>query len=222
MEFSGSSGECGLNSLAGAQRPEVVVVAESVKDSYARVRAAKVRESVLLPYLGPDFLRAEQLGANVPTYLKDQPNLYQQLAMAMSNFTLGSDIVVTGIDNLGARLALIGHPGTLAWFDKLGYAAIGSGGIHATMRLSLGGQTRNSPLVETLYRVYDGKRASEVAPGVGQETDIAVVHQDRTEQCSTTVLEALAELFSKSEGKVPTSLDSIHRVVLEGRHANRK
>lgn len=202
-----------LARLHGAQRPQVVLAADSVKESYAHVRGTKVRETIIVPYLGPDFLRAEQLGANIPTYLKDQANLYGQLVMLMNNFNMGSDIIVAGVDDQGARLAVIGHPGTTAWFDKLGYAAIGSGGIHATMRLSLGAHTRNSPLVDTLYRVYDGKRASEVAPGVGQQTDIAIVYPDRTEQGSPDLLKALLDVFNESGGKVPTSLDRISRVV---------
>jgi hypothetical protein len=177
-----------------------------VKDSYAKVRGTKIREMIVLPWLGPDFQRAEQLGANLPTYLQPQPNFFQQLVMMMNNFNLGSDIIVAGVDDLGARLAVIGHPGTIAWFDKLGYAAIGSGGIHATMRLSLGAHTRNIPFVETLYAVYDAKRASEVAPGVGQQTDISVVYADRMEVCSPALLE---QVFNASGGKVPTSLEPI-------------
>jgi len=113
----------------------------------------RFRETIVVLVFGPDFVRAEKLGSSIPHYLQAQANMYQQLVVMMSQFNLGSDIVVAGVDDQGARLAVIGHPGTIAWFDKLGYAAIGSGGIHATMRLSLGAQTRNSPLVETLYRV---------------------------------------------------------------------
>jgi hypothetical protein len=205
-----------LARLQGAQKPQVVLAAEAVKESYAQVRGTKVRDTIITPYLGPDFIRVEQLGTNIPTYLKDQPGVYQQLAMLMNNFNMGSDIIVAGVDDQGARLAVIGHPGTIAWFDKLGYAAIGSGGIHATMRLSLGAHTRNSPLVDTLYRVYDGKRASEVAPGVGQETDVAIVYPDRTEQGSPKLLASLLETFKESGGKVPASLDRV-KLASEGK-----
>jgi hypothetical protein len=184
-----------------------------VKDSYANVRATKVRDSVILPYLGPDFIKAEQLGTSIPSYLQHQPSMFQQIAVMMSQFNLGADIIVAGVDDQGARLAVIGHPGMIAWFDKLGYAAIGSGGIHATMRLSLGAQTRNSPLVETLYRVYESKRASEVAPGVGQETDVAIICQDRTEHASEPLLKALSEVFSESGGRVPVTLDPVRALV---------
>ena len=202
-----------LSTLQGAQQPQVVLAADAVKASYVDVRSRKVRENLIVPNLGPDFLRAEQLGMSIPTYLKEQGGLYQQLVGGMNGFNIGADIIVAGVDDRGARLAVIGHPGTIAWLDKLGYAAIGSGGNHALMRLSLGAHTRNSPLIETLYRVYDAKRASEVAPGVGQASDLAIVYSDRTEQASPKLLEALSEVFNESGGKQPASLDPVSRAV---------
>jgi hypothetical protein len=129
--------------------------------------------------------------------------------MLMSQFNLGSDFIVTGVDTGGARICVVGHPGTLAWLDKLGYASIGSGGIHATMRLALGAQTRKSTLVDTVYSVFDAKKASEVAPGVGPQTDMAIVTAGKTKMLSDGVLRTLLEIFNESQGKKPSSLDKL-------------
>src|SRR5215472_801309 len=129
--------------------------------------------------------------------------------MLTNQFNLGSDFIVTGVDTGGARICVVGHPGTLAWLDKLGYAAIGSGGIHANMRLALGAQTRSSPLVDTVYRVFDAKKASEVAPGVGPQTDMAIVTASETKMLSESVLKTLLEIFNESEGKKPSSLNKL-------------
>jgi hypothetical protein len=196
-------------SLAGAQQPLMSVVAERVKEAYVSVRMAKVREQIILPHMGPDFLRLEAVGKTLPEYLAPQGALYGQLVMMMSQFNLGSDFIVSGVDTGGARICVIGHPGTLAWLDKLGYASIGSGGIHANMRLALGAQTRSSPLVDTVYRVFDAKKASEVAPGVGPQTDMAVVTAGETKMLSEGVLKVLSEIFNESEGKKPSSLDKL-------------
>ena len=75
---------------------------------------------------------------------------------------------------------------------------------------------------DTLYRVYDGKRASEVAPGVGQKTDIAVIYRDRSEPASSELLQALLKIFNESGGKVPASLDPISRLVPGGANARPK
>lgn len=198
-----------LVGLAGAQQPLMSIVAERVKEAYVAVRMAKVREQIIVPNMGPDFLRVEATGKTIPEYLAPQAALYGQLVMLMSQFNLGSDFIVTGVDTGGARICVIGHPGTLAWLDKLGYAAIGSGGIHANMRLALGAQTRSSPLVDTVYRVFDAKKASEVAPGVGPETDMAIVTAGGIKVLSEKVLKTLLEIFNKAEGKKPDSLDKL-------------
>src|SRR5260370_29131139 len=55
--FSGSSAfateilQDALGRLAGAQQPPVVLAAEVVKDAYAKVRNAKIRETFIFPLL---------------------------------------------------------------------------------------------------------------------------------------------------------------------------
>ena len=164
------------------------------RDAFVQVRAMKVRELVLTPMLGPDYIKFEKMGVPLPQYLQYQPAIFQQIAAQMQMFNLGADMIVAGIDDHGARVAYLGNPGTVGWLDKLGYAAIGSGGIHATTKLSLGSQTRESPLLETLYRVYEAKRAAEVAPGVGPDTDLAIVEKNRITMCEPDILTKMEEI----------------------------
>jgi hypothetical protein len=171
-----------VKELAGARNPLIENVAEAIKTSYIQIRANKVREQVILPMLGPDYIRHEQFNVSAPAYLAQQPQIYQQLIMQSANVNIGCDFLVAGIDAGGARVCYVGHPGTLVWLDKLGYGAIGSGAVHATTRLSLGAQTRDTPLASSVMAVYAAKKGSEVAPGVGNATDIAIVYPDRTEK----------------------------------------
>jgi hypothetical protein len=196
-------------SLSGAQTPDVEHVAETVRAAYAAVRSVKVREQVVIPTLGPDFIRVEQLGSTLPQYLAAQPNLYNQLVMMMGNLNLQSDIIVAGIDTYGARIAIVTHPGTTIWLDKLGFAAIGSGGIHANMRLSLGSQAKSAGLTETVYRVYEAKKAAEAAPGVGSKTDLVVVSEMAIKDSDEGLLTKLDEIFIASGGRKPEDLSEI-------------
>jgi hypothetical protein len=50
------------------------LAAECVKNSYTKVRDQKIRETILVPWLGPDFQKPEQLGVNLPAHLQPQPN----------------------------------------------------------------------------------------------------------------------------------------------------
>lgn len=200
------------DALAGSQTPQIAQVAEIVKDSFIRIRANKVREQIIVPMLGPDFLKFEKIPYSLPQYMQYQAGMFQQLTIQMTNFNLGVEMLVCGIDRTSARIAYIGHPGTVAWLDKLGYASIGAGGIHATTRLSLRSQTRNSKFMDTLYFVFEAKKAAEVAPGVGKQTDLAVVQGDKTLHCGEKVLAKLEDIFASRDTKIP-SLDELEKIL---------
>jgi hypothetical protein len=197
--------------LGGNQAPVISSVAEQLVGAFITVRGVKVREQLLVPMLGPDFLRYEQMNVSMPQYLQFQPGTFQQLTAQMYNFNLGIELLLCGVDQTGAHLAYVGHPGTAAWLDKLGYAAIGSGAIHATTRLSLRSQTRDNKLADTLYRVFEAKKAAEVAPGVGEETDIAIVDAGHTEHCSAATIDELKDIFNQSREKLAPSLSKLEK-----------
>jgi hypothetical protein len=57
--------------------------------------------------------------------------------------------------------------------DRIGFAAIGIGARHANSQLMFRGHSPKKDLPETLLSVYTAKkRADEVAPGVGEDTDM--------------------------------------------------
>jgi hypothetical protein len=118
-------------------------------------------------------------------------------------FNLGVDLIVAGMDLTGAHISAVINPGTSVSLDKLGYGAVGSGGIHATISLSLNGQTSRKGLTETLYGVYAAKKSSEVAPGVGQETDIAIIEVGKIFRCGVSILNALKDALDSSKSKTP-------------------
>jgi 20S proteasome alpha/beta subunit len=144
--------------------------------------------------LGQDF--ADYIargGTTLATYLQPQSAVYQQLIAMSQQFNLGLEVIVTGIDRDGAFIARVTHPGTLARLDKLGYDAVGSGGIHALTKLQLGAQTFHRGLSQTLFAVYEAKKAAEVAPGVGDNTDMAVIDAKELYTCNEAVIQALSE-----------------------------
>ena len=56
------------------------------------------------------------------------------------------------------------------------FSAIGSGAMQALNTLLFQRQSKNDSLVKTIYAVYKAKRNSEVARGVGKETDLMILH----------------------------------------------
>jgi hypothetical protein len=206
--------------LGGNPIPHVADVAAIVKEEYVAVRNAMALQNVIMPMLGADFARFRDQGMPLPTYLEKQPPAFQSFAAMCSQQNLGTDILIAGTDASGAHVFHVSNPGSCWQLDKLGYAAIGSGGIHATIRLSLGGQTRSRELVETLAEVYNAKRAAEVAPGVGGATDIAVIDLANTKFCATTVMDELKNVHDAMSIQPTLKLGDLRKKYDEDNAAN--
>jgi len=187
--------------IGGNQFPEISQVFDIVKSDYLNTRMAKINETILFASLGPDYDAFLKKGGTLPTYLQVQPQSYQQLFMFMQGYNLNVEIIIAGIDNSGAHVGIITHPGSFVSLEKLGYGAIGSGGMHATINLSLNGQTSQKKLVDALWNVYAAKKASEAAPGVGQVTDIAVVELGRVVRCKQPIMVELSKIYDKISEK---------------------
>ncbi len=202
--------------VGGNQSPSMSDVAQWMTEAYISTRARKAEETHVVSSLGSDFATFRSKGASLPVYLQAQPGIYQQLVAVMNQFNMGLEILVSGIDGTGAHLAVVVHPGSHVWLDKLGYGAVGSGAIHALGRLHLAGQTRHRALAETLFSVYDAKKAAEVAPGVGKETDVHIIDKDKGHrECGKDELDALEKIRVEAGKKLSPSLGSVQTAVEE-------
>ncbi len=76
----------------------------------------------------------------------------------------------------------------------------------ATISLSLNGQTSRKQFFDTLYNVYVSKKTSEAAPGVGEETDIAVVEAGRVFRCGQPIIEVLRNYFLNQQKSHPLNM----------------
>ena len=197
--------------LVGGQPSTVKQVCSSVKDEYANFRADKLEEQIIQATLGKDLSTFRAKGGFLPAYLQTQPNMYQQILVQSTQFNLGLDLMVAGTDAAGTHIAAIGNPGTMYFFDKLGYNAIGSGAVHAAIKFYLGGQTPKSSLADTLFAVYDAKRAAEVAPGVGRQTEVAVIARGDIWICPQALLDEITTVYEEQVRKAKPSVEKIRK-----------
>ncbi len=150
-------------------------IAEALADVYLQCHLARAEGVILRPH-GWTWTTYQQEGAQrIPT------QVYMQIDSQLWNFGINvAEFLVAGVDESGAHIFRVhyeGMPGGgwLEWCDRLGYRAIGSGGPHASILLALQGQRRTLPVGETIFNVYSAKKNAEIAPGVGLETDVAVI-----------------------------------------------
>ncbi len=176
-------------------------VADTVRTAYATLKRKRVEEVILAPMLGTDFQGFQGLiGGAAASQL-----LAQVLGMVMQH-NLNLDLLVAGLDATGAQLYAVGHPGQVIPMNSTGFSAVGSGGLHAAVRMSLGQHTPTASLVDTVYNVYEAKRAAEVAPGVGNLTDMSILKDGKTTQVSPELFKVLEEVHK--ERPVPSAAET--------------
>jgi ATP-dependent protease HslVU (ClpYQ) peptidase subunit len=123
-------------------------------------------------------------------------NITAMLDNQMAQFNLGIELLVAGVDAGGAHIYSIENPGQPErQHDVIGYAAIGSGGIHALQAMIGFRHSPTTPLKETVFQVYAAKRRAEVAPGVGIDTDMAIISSNGTAILDEATLKKLKEMY---------------------------
>jgi len=178
--------------IAANRAKTVEAMAAAVKDAYVGLKAKRVEETILHPWLGAGFDVFRTMVAQSAA-----SQILQQVLGTISQHNLQLDVLVAGLDSQGSHLFVVGHPGVLLPLDTVGYTAIGSGGLHAAVRVSLAQHTKATPLVETVYSVYEAKRASEVAPGVGKLTDMAILKDGATFEVPEQLFKVLEEIHKE-------------------------
>jgi hypothetical protein len=99
----------------------------------SEIKKKRVEDTILRPLMGIDF---PQFQALVSQSASSQV-LGQLLGMIMQH-NLGLDLMIAGIDEGVGHLGIVTHPGMAVPMDTVGTSAIGSGGLHASVRLNLG------------------------------------------------------------------------------------
>ena len=170
----------------GAPNMLISEIAEQAKQAYIALKKKRVEDTVLRPFLGLDFQGFQALVAQSAS-----SQILGQVMGFVVQHNLELDLLVAGLDAEGAHLYGVTHPGILNPLETMGFAAVGSGATHAIIRLCLQRQTRGNSLAESVYNVYAAKRSSEIAPGVGRVTDMAVIKDGKTTTLADAVLDVL-------------------------------
>jgi hypothetical protein len=119
-------------------------------------------------------------GLTAESYIEKQKSMSDQFVEWVTaevekiRKNIGDSILFAGLDSTGAHIFCCDGDG-FACCDAFAFAAIGSGGEHAESQFMLGGHTRLASAAETILLTYVAKKRSEVAPGVGKQTDMFVI-----------------------------------------------
>ncbi|MFI5394491.1 MAG: hypothetical protein ACHQ9S_03065 [Candidatus Binatia bacterium] len=147
---------------------KVVDVADLYVRYYNQARLRRSEHALLAP-----------LGLTHDTFVQRQREMSPKLAMRLAEELIGFqapgvEAIISGIDDTGAHIISV-DDGKWTLQDVVGFAAIGAGYWHANSHLMLAGHTRFKLFPEALLATYSAKKKAEVAPGVGEVTDMFLI-----------------------------------------------
>jgi 20S proteasome alpha/beta subunit len=173
---------------------------ESAAVFYGRaVQALKLKEAEDL-YLAP-------LGLNSDSFLAQQkdmaPHFVSLLTDQMQSYR-GEEVesLIVGSTGSGIDIYGVDTKGMVACYNDVRFAAIGAGAWHAKSRLMQVGYVNTTSFAAALSFGFAAKKASELAPGIGANTDITLVFKGGHEHLRPDVASKVHELYLEYIPKV--------------------
>ena len=164
-------------------------VAQALSTRYSETRNRHAEADILMPR-----------GLDWTSFYGQHQHLVAQITLmldqALSQYNLGVELLVAGVDDAGGHISTLHNPGSRPLdHDVIGYSAVGSGQLHAVQSMIGFRHAGDASLAETIFRVYASKRRSEVAPGVGNETDMFIIHAGGTVALAEETMAELSTLY---------------------------
>ena len=178
-----------------------VQLSEAMAQGYAQLRMEQIQTEVFTPR----GLALQQFYNGMQSQFL--PGIAQNIDQQVVNFDYNVAVLFGGVDENGAHLHAILNPGgTYTDFAQIGFAAIGSGEMHAIQSLIGFKHTRNRSLQEAAFNVYAAKRRAEVAPGVGEDTDLWIIRREGIFRPPPGSMETLDGLYREYQRPVINEL----------------
>jgi hypothetical protein len=100
------------------------------------------------------------------------PDFLHQLNTEIKHQKADIETIGCGVDRYGPQIFVIDEFGRDHCYTPIGFAAIGDGGRHAASQFMFARYSPHWSLSRALYLLYASKKHAEVAPGVGEDTDM--------------------------------------------------
>jgi 20S proteasome alpha/beta subunit len=175
-------------------------IADWYYQAFQTARNSKAENAILNP-----------LGLDSETFIGKQNQmdsvLVNKLASELVNFSIAEvQAIIAGVDGDGPHIYVVDNRGVEAR-DTVGFAAIGVGYWHANSQMMFAQHAKWKPMPDTLFLTYAAKKRAEVAPGVGEATDMFMIGPATGSyfQIGEHVLEALKGIYGKTRERAQQS-----------------
>ncbi len=175
--------------ISSVSRPRITQITEEVRKAYVTQRLEAIEQLFLSPrgWTLQDFYErhVRVLPADLAVTIDNQ----------IATYDYGLSIIIAGVDPDQAHIYGLRHPGMVDCYDSIGYHTIGIGSMHAISSLIANGYLPMLGIKMAIYQVYEAKRNGENAPGVGKDTDIAILTETGHQNITREQVSALEQIY---------------------------
>lgn len=166
-------------------------IAQRIHQNMIGIRDVRIGK-MIFERLKIDFVFLKEL-LKAPTH----NDVVKEIMGTIGKFKLDTTILVIGFKGGLAQLVEINEFNFTNTRD-INFDAIGSGSVQALNTLLFQRHSKSDDLKTTLYNVYKAKRNSEVAIGVGRETDLFILFPDgKLHEISDEQVGRLANIYAE-------------------------
>jgi hypothetical protein len=150
-------------------------------------------------YLSPVFLTRESFLTNQHQF---QTRFLDRLTNQLQDYQgPEAEAIVVGTQNLDSFIYLIDTQAIVQNYSDVGFAAIGIGAWHAKSQIMRVAFTNQCNFFRALPVLFAAKKAAEIAPGVGKETDAFLITRLGWERILPDAFAKVQELYADYETK---------------------
>lgn len=171
---------------------------KAIADEYGRLaRAYKARKAEEY-YLSPLKMTTEVF---VERQAKMNQNIVDDLTNKIQNYHLGIEAVIAGMTGENAHLFYVDPAGMVTCHDDFGYVTVGIGGTHAAGHFMVTSYSSAIGYFDALWAVFSAKRRGEIAPGVGDFTDMVRINEHGALHIPPDLVAKMAKVHTDTERK---------------------
>ncbi len=189
--------------------PHVGAIIDITKNWYQKLRLEQAEEL----YLRPRTINAELFYSEGAKIFPG--NLHSFLDQQFTEYDYNLEILVAGVDQVGAHVHAVVNPGVAGSYDTVGFHAIGVGQMHAIQSFVAHRYDTATPLAKCLHIVYAAKKASESAPGVGVDTDVSFITGGKIQTIGSENVRNLEEIYGQVTAPRQSEIDKAEKLLEE-------
>jgi len=173
------------------KEPPISGIVQNTVNCFADLRLKKIQER---------FIKKRGI-PNIETFYSIQQSMMPDVALMVQNdidsYGIELEVLVAGVDATGAHIHYVADPGTSMTWDSIGYHAVGSGSPHALTTLIANDYNQGIPLNKALLITYEAKKIAERAPGVGSNTNVAIINTKGVNMFDSNEIQTLNAVYAK-------------------------